>query len=393
MTTKLYYQDAEISSVQVKVLQSKQDATGFYLVMDQTCFYPEGGGQPADTGEIGEAHVVDVQTVDGEIRHYTDIELPVGSYFAELDWQKRRDHMQQHAGQHLLSALLEDTFGLKTQSFHLGKERVSIDLDLDTATSTQLLEVEEKANALIAQGLSISTEWVSAEKAQAMKLRKPPVVEGDVRLVEIDGIDLNACGGTHPKNTAEIGLIKIISTEKNKGGMRLYFLCGNRALRHFNFLLETTDQLVVQLNAPVAELTQAAQTLLTDKATASKKIKELHEQIIALEAQTMLPTNGVITQVFDNRPVKDLQQLARLITRQHPSITALLLSQSQDEMRFVCAQGEQALGDMNKLLQQLLSLTEGKGGGTKKLAQGGGKTTEPATTFIEVFHEALKKLD
>ncbi len=393
MTTKLYYQDAEISSVQVKVLQSKQDANGFYLVMDQTCFYPEGGGQPADTGKIGEAHVVDVKTVDGEIRHYTDIELPVGSYFAELDWQKRRDHMQQHAGQHLLSALLEDTFGLKTQSFHLGKERVSIDLDLDTATSTQLLQVEEKANALIAQGLSISSKWVSSEKAQAMKLRKPPVVEGDVRLVEIDGIDLNACGGTHPKNTGEIGLIKIISTEKNKGGMRLYFLCGNRALRHFNFLLETTDQLVVQLNAPVAELTQAAQTLLTDKATASKKIKELHEQIIALEAQTMLPTNGVITQVFDNRPVKDLQQLARLITRQHPSITALLLSQSQDEMRFVCAQGEQALGDMNKLLQQLLSLTEGKGGGTKKLAQGGGKTTESATTFIEVFHEALKKLD
>lgn len=138
MTMKLYYQDSEISEAMVEVIKTGKDKAGSYAVLDQSCFYPEGGGQPADTGNIGPANVLDVQTVEGEIRHYTDVELPKERFAAKLDWRKRWDHMQQHAGQHVLSALFDDVYGLKTQSFHLGKERVSIDLDLDTVTKEQL---------------------------------------------------------------------------------------------------------------------------------------------------------------------------------------------------------------------------------------------------------------
>ncbi|MDQ0428213.1 alanyl-tRNA synthetase [Planomicrobium stackebrandtii] len=391
MTMKLFYQDSEISEAHVQVLRSAKDASGPYAVLDQSCFYPEGGGQPADTGKIGSAKVVDVQTVEGEIRHYTDIQLPQESFSAQVDWDKRWDHMQQHAGQHLLSALLEDMYGFKTQSFHLGQERVSIDLDLDTATNAQLKDVENRANQLISQRLAIWTRWITDSEAKMLQLRKPPAVAGDIRLVEIDGIDVNACGGTHPKNTADIGLLKIISTEKAKSGMRVYFLCGTRALEHFNFLMETTDKLVVQLNAPAAQLPEAAKALLAEKAAANKTIKNLQEHVLLLEAASIFPANGVIERVFEERPVKELQQLARLVIGQHAEATLLFISSSQGDMRLVCAKGEQAPGDMREVLKGLLALTEGKGGGNAQFAQGGGRTGKSPEAFQEVFRETLKK--
>ncbi|ANU09952.1 hypothetical protein A1A1_05747 [Planococcus antarcticus DSM 14505] len=390
MTIKLYYQDSEISEASVQVLDSANDEAGYYAILDQSCFYPEGGGQPADVGRIGPAKVMDVQTVEGKIRHYTDIQLPKESYSARVDWQRRWDHMQQHAGQHLLSALFEDSLGLKTQSFHLGTERVSIDLDLDTATTAQLKDVEKMANHLISKRLAITTRWVTNEEAKAIELRKLPVMEGDVRLVEIDGIDLNACGGTHPKNTADIGLLKIISTEKAKGGMRVYFLCGSRALEYFSFLLETTDKLVVQLNEPAAGLSEAAKILLSEKAVADKKIKNLQEQMLGLEAETILPSNGVVERVFEGRPIKELQQLARLVIVKHASATLLFISITNDDVRLVCAKGEQAPGDMREALERLLALTEGKGGGNVQFVQGGGKTSEAPEAFQKIFRETLK---
>ena len=390
MTMQLYYKDSEIAEAAVQVIESGKDENGHYVILNQTCFYPEGGGQPADLGEIGSAQVVDVQTVEGEIRHYTNIALPKESFSAKLNWQRRWDHMQQHAGQHLLSALFEDTYGLKTQSFHLGKERVSIDLDLDTATKEHLKEIEKKANQLIRQRLVISTQWVTSAEVKELKLRKPPVVEGNIRLVEIEGVDVNACGGTHPKNTGDIGLLKIISTEKAKGGMRVYFLCGNRALQYFDFLVETTDKLVVQLNAPTAELPEAAKLLLAEKAAADKTIKNLQDQLLNLEAEAILPNNNIIEKVFEGRPVKELQQLARLVIGKYPSVTILFISNSENEMRFVCAKGEQASGDMREVLKQLLALTKGKGGGNAQFAQGGGSTNESLETFKEVFRTTLK---
>lgn len=390
MTTKLYYQDSEISEAFVQVTKSERDDKGFYAILDQTCFYPEGGGQPADTGKIGPAKVMDVQTVDGEIRHYTNIQLPQENFSAQVDWQKRWDHMQQHAGQHLLSALLEDMYGFKTQSFHLGPKRVSIDLDMDTAAKEQLKDVEETANQLISQGLPISTRWVTDREVELLKLRKPPAVEGDIRLVEIRGIDLNACGGTHPKNTADIGILKIISTEKAKGGLRIYFLCGMRAMEYFDFLLETADSLVVQLNAPAAELPRAAKDLLAEKAIADKTIKQLQEHAATLEAEAIFPTNSIVERVFEGRPIKELQQLARLVVGKHPSASLLFISVSEGDMRFVCAKGEQAPGDMREVLNELLALTQGKGGGNAQFSQGGGNTDKAPAAFQHVFRSALK---
>lgn len=387
MTRKLYYEDAYLKETTVQVTESANDGRGQYVVLDQTCFYPEGGGQPADQGMIGTAPVLDVQNQAGEIRHYLDRQLEPGRYQAKLDWQKRWEHMQQHAGQHLLSALLEDRHGYRTTSFHLGQERVSIDLHKASIDRETLRQVELEANRIISRHLPIRTRWVNEDQLAQLDLRKPPAVSGDIRLVEMDGIDLNACGGTHPDNTAGIGLLKIIGTEKAKGGTRLYFLCGERALGHFGKLSDTSDALIGKLNAPLAELVQAADVLLSEKAAADKEIMELKKQLLLAEAKTLTPENGMAIRNFGDRPVKELQQLARLATEEHPAACILFAAQAEGRIRFVCARGAESAADMRETLKRLLAETDGKGGGTPALAQGGGNTEEPFERFQEIFNE------
>lgn len=393
MTLKLYYDDPEITQTEVEVKEAGKDETGFYAILDQTCFYPEGGGQPGDTGTIGAARVLDVQMAGDEIRHYTDVLLEKKSYQAGLDWERRFDHMQQHAGQHVLSAIFDDQFGLKTSSFHLGSERVSIDLDAPEIASEVLTAVEQAANKVIRRHLPITVQWVDDAQAQTLRLRKPPAVSGEIRLVKIEGIDLNACGGTHPKNTADIGQIKIISTEKSKGGTRVYFLCGHRAAAYFRELVSISDELVRQLNAPLRELPASAAALLADKAALEKDLKDVQAKWLEAEAGAFLPDeDGVIEKTFSTRPVKEIQQLARLAIARYPEGHLLFLLHEEAQIRFVCAKGQNAKGDVREVLQNLLAMTDGKGGGNANFAQGGGSTTRSIEEFSHTFRQAVKNM-
>lgn len=390
MTTRLYYQDQQLAEAAVTAIEIGRDGKGDYAILDQTCFYPEGGGQPADTGTIGDATVLDVQTVEGEIHHYTEQPLERGSYKARINWDRRFDHMQQHAGQHVLSAVFDDGQNMKTTSFHLGVERVSIDLNAPDLTAEQLEEAETAANAVIRQHMPITTKWVTDQQAAGMALRKPPAVTGDIRLVQIDGVDLNACGGTHPQNTADIGLIKIIGTEKAKGGTRVYFLCGERAMGQFQFLTTTADELGRLLNAPASELTEAASALLHEKASLEKEIKEMRLRLLEAEAATIVNSEEqVIERVFENRSIKEIQQLARFVVAQAPAVKLLFLIAEEKDIRFVCAKGKEASGDMREILQKLLALADGKGGGNTDFVQGGGTAEIAPQAYIKVFRESI----
>lgn len=393
MTLKMYYGDPEIAQATVEVIGSGQDEKGQYILTNQTIFYPEGGGQPADTGSIGGAAVLDVQSSQEEIRHYTDMPLSNGEYPAQLDWNKRFDHMQQHAGQHVLSAVFADRHNLHTTSFHLGEERVSIDLDAAEIPQEVLAAAEAAANDVIRRHLPITTEWVTEEQAKSMPLRKPPAVKGDIRLVKIDGVDLNACGGTHPKNTSDIGLIKIITAEKAKGGTRVYFLCGGRAFGHFKLLIETTDELVRQLNSPLKDLPGAADALLEEKAAIEKELKDTRSKLLEAESFGIQSAANTATaeRIFYNRPVKELQQLARMVAAREKHSYILLLSAEGKGVRFVCAKGEEAQGDMREVLGELLALTDGKGGGNPGFVQGGGNSECENEQFICTFQKAVKK--
>lgn len=390
MTIKLYYQNQQLAEAGVTVISTGKDAAGHYVVLDQTCFYPEGGGQPADTGTIGPATVTAVQTVEDEIRHYIEQPLAPGMHQAKINWERRYDHMQQHAGQHVLSAVFDDDQNMKTTSFHLGVERVSIDLNAADLTDAQIVAAETAANNVIQRHLAITAQWVTEQQASEMALRKPPAVKGEIRLVQIEGVDLNACGGTHPQNTADIGLIKIISTEKAKGGTRVYFLCGKRAMDHFRFLTTTTEALGQLLNAPASGLEEAATALLQDKAALEKEMKEMRGQLLEAEAGTIITSEEqVITRIFENRTIKEIQQLARFVVAQAPEVKLLFLVAEEKDIRFVCARGKETAGDMREILRQLFELMDGKGGGNAEFVQGGGTTELAPQVFIDVFKSAV----
>lgn len=392
MTKKIFYQNAEAQTATANVIDTGTDEFGHYAVLDRSCFYPEGGGQPADNGVIGETEVTDVQTVDGEIRHYTAHALKKGEYATAIDWQRRFDHMQQHTGQHLLSAVFEDEFGMPTKSFHLGAERVSIDLDVRAISAEQLKGVERQANQLITRHIPIETEWVTQEQVSALALRKKPAVEGDVRLVKIADIDINACGGTHLGNTAQLGLIKIIRTEKAKSGTRVYFLCGNRALNHFDLLQSVTDQLTRSLNVPVGELPEAAAAVLSDRRDKEKQLKKISLQLLESEAESLRPAGNLLVKDFSGRPFKDVQRLAKLTAEKHGSLHLLFLVREDSQMRFVCAKGKSSSGDMKQVLGKLIENSGGNVGGTEDLAQGGGPLREDPEEYEMVFQNIVKEI-
>ncbi|HSI67162.1 MAG TPA: alanyl-tRNA editing protein [Planococcus sp. (in: firmicutes)] len=387
MAEKRYYDQPAVKQLDIRVVRTGEDSTGRYCILDETIFYPEGGGQPADHGEIGGFQVRDVQMVEGEIRHYTNEQLHTGEFRATLDWARRWDHMQQHTGQHLLSAAFDDLLGMKTVSFHLGADRSSIDLDVVSLTEAQTGEVEEVVRTIIRKHLPIHVNWMEKEEALQLKLRKPPAVEGPIRVVSIEGVDTNACGGTHPENTADVGLVKIVGTEKVKAGLRVYFLCGERAFHHFHLLAKATDELVQQLNAPVSQLTEAAAALIQEKLKLEKEAKQMRSKLLEFEAAALSPVGkgGVMQAVYDNRPLKELQQLAKAAIENHPAAAVMLLSIDEEGTKFVCANGAESPGELKTLLPLVLEKLDGKGGGNERLVQGGGKGSVSPETLIGIF--------
>ncbi|MFD1029910.1 alanyl-tRNA editing protein [Metaplanococcus flavidus] len=392
MTEKIYYNDTAVKEATANVIEHGADDKGNYVVLDRSCFYPEGGGQPADRGVIGEAEVLDVQTVDGEIRHYTSRPLEEAEYLAVVDWERRFDHMQQHTGQHLLSAVFEKEFGMTTKSFHLGTERVSIDLDVPGIQPDQIKRVEEQVNFFVQRQIPIETEWVTQEQAAGLPLRKKPAVEGDIRLVKIADIDINACGGTHLRNTAELGLVKIIRMEKAKGATRIYFLCGNRALNHFDLLQSVTDQLTKSLNAPAAQLPEAATAMLIDRKDKEKQLKKVGARLLELEADSLQPENNMLIKSFEGRPVKEVQQLAQLKTQKCPALYVLFMVPEELHLRFVCAKSKNSPGDMKQVLEKILKSDGGSVGGTENISQGSVSGNGNSEIYTISFQELIKEI-
>ncbi len=223
-TEKLFYQDSYMRAFTARVLKAERDEQGhFYVVLDRTAFYPTGGGQPHDTGTLNSVHVYDVEEIGGEVRHYIEDPVDVHHEIAgEIDWERRFDHMQQHAGQHILSAAFAEMVGYQTVSFHLGQQICSIDLDAVDLTDEEIMQVENKANDIILENRPVETRWVSAEELSQYPLRKEVSVSDNIRLVIIPDFDYNGCGGTHPNSTGQVSALKMLHWEKQKKKVRVY---------------------------------------------------------------------------------------------------------------------------------------------------------------------------
>lgn len=399
MQSRLYYENAMTKQFVGTVEKvSKDEKNNTYIVLNNTAFYPTGGGQPHDTGKIGDIEVINVEEVNGEIRHYlkedADVSTLVGEVHAEINWQRRFDHMQQHAGQHILTAAFVELFDFPTVSFHLGTESVTIDLQTSQVTEAQLLAAERLANDIILENRPIETKWVTKEEASAYPLRKALKVEGPIRLVIIPDYDYNGCGGTHPTSTGQVQAIKILNIEKMKQNIRVHFVCGGRVIHTLHTQNAVLTDVAKQLSAPKEEAHNALHKVMTTAKATEKALNDANDQLLQFEAKEIIANannqeSKVIVKAFSERSIQQLQKLAKFITEQDEFITVALIGEFDDKYQIVTARGKSGTSNMKEVIQTILPLIEGKGGGNDMLAQGGGAKLIDRPSLIDALVESI----
>ncbi|MGG3915117.1 alanyl-tRNA editing protein [Rossellomorea vietnamensis] len=395
MTVKQYYQDAYIKSFHTYIQEQKLGESGWYVVLEETAFYPTGGGQPHDTGTLQDKRMINVEEVNGEIRHY--IEEPFsdisGVVKGQIDWERRFDHMQQHAGQHILSAAFAEALQYETISFHLGKEVLTIDLNVSDISESDALKAEELANRIIREARPIETKWVTQTELSDYPLRKQPTVTDEIRLVIIPDFDYNGCGGTHPRSTSEVGAIKILDWEKHKGHIRLQFVCGERVLHQLHRKHGLLKELTSVLQAPEETMVPTAKQLLVKQKEQEKALEGLKDVLLTYEAEGLLGTHKdgfiLIQKAYSDRPIQELQKIAQHIISKREEAIVVLVVQNDQKLQLVAAKGSLPTINLREVAQKVFPLINGKGGGKESFVQGGGEAVMGKEELLEILVNEL----
>ena len=381
MTERIYYTDPARRSFDAVVTAVVEHNGALALVLDRTAFYPTSGGQPFDTGRLGTTEVIDTIDDDERVLHVVRSSLSVGeAVHGEIDWARRFDHMQQHTGQHVLSAAFDRVLDNRTMSFHMGGEVSTIDLAREVSPGDVERCVDE-ANRVVWDDRPVTIRFASPEEAARLPLRKEPVREGPLRLIEVSDFDLSACGGTHVRRTGEIGMIAATAAEKFRGGTRLTFVCGGRALRTLRGYRDAVAGSVRTLSVLPHELPAAVEKIQAEGKQARKAIARLQSELAVHEAARLIAASpaedGVrrAAHVVDGWDASGLKGIASSMTAQ-AGVAAALIGTSVPIPVVVARSSDVAL-DANAVLQQLLKRFGGRGGGKAELAQGAGLAGDP----------------
>ncbi|HJB30494.1 MAG TPA: alanyl-tRNA editing protein [Candidatus Oscillibacter excrementavium] len=365
-TEKLYYQDPYLTTFTAKVLTCEPAKTGFLVTLDRTAFYPEGGGQPADHGTLGAAAVTDVHEKDGVIFHTCDAPVETGAAVeGSIDWPRRFDHMQQHSGEHILSGLLCSLYDCDNVGFHLGADTVTIDYNREL-TWEQVLEAERRANETIWADTPVEITFPSPEALEQLHYRSKKELTGQVRIVTFPGADCCACCGTHVRRAGEVGLIKVLSCQKFREGVRMEILCGQRAYRYLSQVYDQ-DHAVAQLLSVKPQDTLAAVERQNAELTAAKqRMTELEDQLFSLRAQALTGLGDVLLVEPPMRP-DGARKLADAVAKAAGGLAAVFSGEGNSHVyALVQADG----GDITPLVKRLNAALSGRGGGRNGFAQG-----------------------
>ncbi len=395
MTERLFWLDPYQRCFEARVLRRTVVDGHPAVVLDATCFYPTSGGQPHDTGRLNDIAVLDVIESGPEILHVLAQELHEDAVRGVVDWERRWDHMQQHAGQHILSAAFERALGAQTLSFHLGPEASSIDLDLPTLSPEALDEVEDLANQVIMEGRPIEVAQYDETAIAAVPLRKPPQVKGLIRVVSVSGWDNSACGGTHPCKASEVGLVHVERWESHRGGSRVTFLCGLRALRDYRHKSRLVRALAACSSVAVDELPTAWERLEEAVAEAQREAARLRAQLLAWQAPALAAEAeqvGPWRLVCRLLPESDSGEMRQLATQlaQGPGML-IALGVQRPAPQFCLARSADVDLDMVALAAELAAPYGGRGGGRPHLAQGGGLSEEGLSLILQDARRRLAR--
>jgi alanyl-tRNA synthetase len=378
-TRRLYYDDSYQRDFEAQVLSCEPELHGstpaWGVVLDSTALYPTSGGQPHDLGKLGDANVLDVRDDGEDVVHVVDREVPLSSVAGCVDWARRLDHMQQHTGQHLLSAMFQERYGRPTVSFHLGSDLCTIDLRGPGPTEEILEGAERAANQVISEDRPITVRYGTAEEFAELGVRKEVERSGILRAIEIEGADLQPCGGTHVKSTAQIGIILVRRCTKIRQDWRVEFVSGRRASRVARHDFQLLQRAAEELGCAPDDVPASVQRAVAERDTHFKNAKSLLQRLAEMDAAAVLSaaqpaTNGlrVIARAFDESSQAEyLNHFATQLARSEKTI-ALLGRSGCGHLIF--AQHPSAGKDMNALLKQVFAQFEGKGGGTRDFARG-----------------------
>jgi alanyl-tRNA synthetase len=381
-TERLYYTDSQLTEFEARVVAVTESVSGWCAVtLDRTAFYPTGGGQPSDTGTLAGTPVLEcIDRGDGDVLHVIQGRAPqVGARVkGRVDWERRRDHMQQHTGQHILSQAFVALYGAETRSFRMMDTSSEIDVALQDPTDDRIERAFELANSIIWEDRPVQVRLVTAEEAAALPLRKDSSREGELRVIEIENFDLSPCGGTHASRTGEVGLLAARSWERAKGLTRIDFVAGRRALADYARANRTARRVAALFSVARDEAPASVTRLLEENKQLTRRIRTLEEASaraegaeLARDATTLADGTRLIARTFDGRDAEALKHLAQAVIA-HPKTIALLGSRDGETARLVFARSTDAPGDMNSLMREACSMLDGRGGGRPDMAQGGG---------------------
>jgi alanyl-tRNA synthetase len=392
MTERLYYNDPYLRDFDAEIVEQTTHDGKPAVVLDRTAFYPTSGGQPFDVGTLSGVRVLDVVDMDdGRILHLVDRAPDTARVTGAIDWPRRFDHMQQHTGQHVLSAAFDRLLHVRTESFHLGAEYSTIDLARELSPA-EISQGEDEANRIVWEDRPVSIRFAGPDEIAALPLRKEPKRAGPLRLIDVHDFDLSACGGTHVARTGAIGMIAVAAAERFRGGSRVTFLCGGRALAGYHALRDAVGGSVRALSVLPAELPAAIERLQADARELRKEIKDFQSKLAVQEADALADgavTAGGIHLVAASLSGWDAAGLkvvaARIVER--PGHVAVLVGEPAPSA-IVVARSAGLPHDAGALLRQLVERHGGKGGGRPELAQGGG-ITAAAPAVLDSARELL----
>ncbi|MGD0359947.1 MAG: DHHA1 domain-containing protein [Bryobacteraceae bacterium] len=377
MTDRLYYTDSYLREFRARVTDRSDDGRRIYL--DRTAFYPTSGGQPYDTGAVAGVPVVEVADDGDRVAHLLASPLPedAGEVDCRIDWERRFDHMQQHSGQHLLSAVFVEAFGIPTVSFHLGQESSTIDLDAAALEPARVLEAERRVNQAVFENRPLGISFEDA--AETRDLRKPSEREGTLRIVTIEGLDRSACGGTHVARTGEIGPVLLRKLEKIRNTVRVEFVCGQRAIRRARADFDALSRLSQMVSGPLDEVPAIVAAQFEAARTAEKARRKLEADLAQYQGRELYDAtppdeNGMRRALkrLSAGNLEELRALAQSFTAQpKAAFTAAIDPNREGEAAAVLFAVSADSGlDAGKLLKAALAQAGGRGGGNPRMAQG-----------------------
>lgn len=384
MTEKLYYQDSHLFTFEAAVLDCRKEKKGYSVVLDRTAFFPEGGGQLADTGVLGGVRVLDVHERGGEIRHCTDAPLEIGAHVEGIvDAGQRLRRMQNHSGEHILSGLVHNAYGFNNVGFHMGAECMIIDFSGEL-TWEQLTELETRANEVVRQNIPLHIWFPDANELQSLEYRSKLELTENVRIVEIPGVDRCACCAPHVERTGEVGIVKILDSQRHRGGVRVSVVCGLDALEDYRARQESVTEISRALSAKRGEVTRAVQRVLNEQQSMKERCDALSLALIRYMAEGEPETAGNIL-VFDATLGEIAQrELVNRLMEKAGGFAAVFCGSNEDGWRYIV--GSRCL-DLRAMSREINAAIQGRGGGTPQMIQGSARADRAE---IEAGLRALK---